>query len=225
MTCLTITSTTAWEAIEGRASVIVTHHPLPFKPIQRITTDTTAGRLLWDLTSHGICVYSPHTAFDSAKAGINARLAQKLQLSRIQPLIAADNELAPLGIARVGEFATPTPFADLVAKLRQQFPTASPRAVAKTDRLIMKVAVACGSAGSLLDRVIDQGCDAFVTGETSFHTCLEAEARGIALLLLGHYTSERFGIELLADDLQQAYPDLQIWPSARERDPVFVLAQ
>jgi putative NIF3 family GTP cyclohydrolase 1 type 2 len=65
-----------------------------------------------------------------------------------------------------------------------------------------------------------RGCDALITGEATFHTCLEAEALGIGLGLLGHYWSERFAMERLAVSLSEALPDLTIWPSRREYDPI-----
>ena len=66
MTCLTVTPTSAAEAIEGSVNLIVTHHPLPFHALKRLTTDSTPGRLLWQLIGHRIGIYSPHTSFDSA---------------------------------------------------------------------------------------------------------------------------------------------------------------
>ena len=59
-----------------------------------------------------------------------------------------------------------------------------------------------------------------VLGEARFHTCLEAEAAGIGLLLPGHFASERFAVECLADVLGRQFPDVQVWASRREHDPV-----
>src|SRR5262249_45637717 len=73
-TCLTITPPAAAEATRERADLIVTHHPRPFKPLKRLTADQPAGRILLDLISAGIAIHSPHTAFDSAAAGINQQL-------------------------------------------------------------------------------------------------------------------------------------------------------
>src|SRR5262245_23502074 len=78
MTCLTITPDSAREAVESGADLVVSHHPLPFRPIKRLTVDTSEGRLLWQLMGAGISVFSPHTAFDSAEQGINQRLATGL---------------------------------------------------------------------------------------------------------------------------------------------------
>ncbi|HUE72002.1 MAG TPA: Nif3-like dinuclear metal center hexameric protein, partial [Pirellulaceae bacterium] len=49
MTCLTITPASSSEAVRERADLIVTHHPLPFKPLKRLTSDHTPGRLLLSL--------------------------------------------------------------------------------------------------------------------------------------------------------------------------------
>jgi dinuclear metal center YbgI/SA1388 family protein len=78
MTCLTITPESAAEAVTNQANLIVSHHPLPFRPLKRLTGETSEGRLLLDLIAAGIAVYSPHTAFDSAEEGINQRLAAGL---------------------------------------------------------------------------------------------------------------------------------------------------
>ena len=65
--------------------------------------------------------------------------------------------------------------------------------------------MACGAAGEFLEAARTAGCDAMVLGEARFHTCLEAEAWGIGLLLPGHYASERFAIEALADVLGRRF--------------------
>ena len=53
MTCLTVTMDSAREAVQEQVDLIVTHHPLPFRPLHRLTVETTAGRLLWELIGRG----------------------------------------------------------------------------------------------------------------------------------------------------------------------------
>src|SRR5579862_4938133 len=86
MTCLTITPESAAEAVERRASLIVTHHPILFRPVKRLSADSAEGAMLWKLARAGVSVYSPHTAFDNARHGINARLAERLRLGDVAPL-------------------------------------------------------------------------------------------------------------------------------------------
>jgi len=220
MTCLTLTTGTVAEAVRERANLVVTHHPLPFKPLNRITTETTPGKLLLELIRGGVAVYSPHTAFDSAAEGINQHLAVKLGLAEIQPLVASQRQESGLGSGRRGTLAASIALADFAAHIKAILSTPHVQVVGDLDRKVERVAVGCGSAGSLLEAARVAGCDVFVTGETNLHTCYEAEATGIALILAGHYATERFHLDYLADVLQRQFSDLTVWASRDERDPV-----
>lgn len=86
MTCLTVTPPAVEEAIGGKANLIVSHHPILFRGAKRLTTESAEGEMLWRLARAGIAVYSPHTAFDNAAAGINEFLAEKFGLEKVRPL-------------------------------------------------------------------------------------------------------------------------------------------
>ena len=86
MTCLTLTTDVAAEATDFGAQLVVTHHPVMFKPIKQITASTAEGRMLLTMIRSGIAVYSPHTAWDNSTAGINQQLAELLELKEIAPL-------------------------------------------------------------------------------------------------------------------------------------------
>jgi len=216
MTCLTVTPAVAAEAIRERADVIVAHHPLPFRPLQRLTTDEPTGRLLLDLIRAGVAIYSPHTAFDSAAQGINQQLAEGLGLADIQPLVPAED----LGTGRCGRLAQAQTLGQVAARLKQFLKIGHVAVVGDLQRPIERIGIACGSAGELLDAAVAADCDVFLTGEARLHTCYEAEARGIALLLAGHYASERFAVEKLAEILATQFPSLANWASRDERDPL-----
>jgi dinuclear metal center YbgI/SA1388 family protein len=217
MTCLSITPDSAAEAIDEKADLIVTHHPLPFMALRRLTADTTPGRLLWDLISARISIYSPHTAFDSAREGVNQRLAVGLGLRGIQPLVPVEEGL---GAGRWGWLEEPLALNRLGERLKQFLHIDRLQMVGDPERPIRTVAAACGAADELLAAAQAIGCDSMVIGEARFHTCLEAEATQISLLLPGHFASERFAVECLAEVLSKQFPQLKIWPSRRERDPL-----
>lgn len=217
MTCLTVTPPTAAEAIEQGVQLIVAHHPLPFAAVKRLTTDTTTGRLLLDLIAARIAIYSAHTAFDSAWQGVNHRLAEGLALRGINALIPHPEGQ---GAGRWGWLAEPISLEQLAGQLKRFLAIDRLQIVGEPGQTVRTVAVACGAAGEFLDAASQNGCDAMVIGEARFHACLEAEAAGMGLLLPGHFASERFAMECLADVLAQHFPDLQVWASRHERDPV-----
>jgi dinuclear metal center YbgI/SA1388 family protein len=219
MTCLTVTPESAAEAIQEQADLVVTHHPFPFRPLKQLTTQTTTGSLLLKLISGGVAVHSPHTAFDSAAAGINQRLAAGLGLSEIRPLVDS-RELPEMGSGRRGLLATPCSLSEFAQRVKNFLHVSGLHRVGHNEQLIRSVAVACGSAGSFLTAARTAGCELLVTGETTFHTCLEAQATGIALLLPGHFASERFAVEQLAEVLADQFPTATVWASRSESDPL-----
>ncbi len=219
MTCLTVTPASANEAIEANVQLIVTHHPLPFHPMKRLTTDSTAGKMLWELIGAGVAIYSPHTAFDSALAGINQSLIEGLGVEHAKPLIAADDDSPGLGSGRFGQLAEPMSLRELAERVKSFLTVDGLRIVGSDDREVSSIGVACGAAGTFLGPARKVGCDVLVTGETNFHTCLEAEATDVALLLPGHFASERFAVERLAEQLAAEFADVDVWASRREASP------
>ena len=232
MTCLTITPASAAEAIDRKADLIVAHHPLPFRPLRRLTSDTTEGRLLLDLIAGGVAIYSPHTAFDSAASGVNERLAAGLDLSDIAPIVESNvlagaedtaqdaAQGATLGTGRWGRVDRPIPLHEIAERVKRFLAIDRVRVVGTDAQPITRVGTACGSGGQLLDAARAVGCDCLVTGETNFHTCLEAQATGIALVLTGHFASERFAVESLAEHLAEQLPGVDVWASRHEQDPL-----
>lgn len=219
MTCLTLTPDVADEAIEQGVDLIVTHHPLPFRPVQRITTESILGDTLWRLIRAGVAVYSAHTAFDSAVQGINQQWGEGLGLK--DPVPFSPSEEAEGGVGRVGEFQA-ADFQELIAGVKRVAKIDSVRVVAPSVRTPKRVAIACGSGGSLMEMAISAGADAFITGEMTFHDCLAARSQGIGVVLTGHFASERFAMETLARRLAESLPGVEIGASEAETDPLLL---
>ena len=229
-TCLTLTSESTAEAIDQCANLVIVHHPLLFKPVKSITTATAQGKLLWQLARSGISVYSPHTAWDSAEAGINAMLAERLKLREVRPLIPANldgnqtlgagfplSSVCQLGAGRLGLLSEAMEIRQFAAQVKSLLPESRTRGV-DSGRPVRRIAIACGSGGSLLSAAIQANCELFLTGEATFHTCMEAQAAGVSMLLIGHFASERFSLVELAQQLHRHFSDLTCWASHREAD-------
>ena len=74
------------EAIRENCDVIISHHPLIFDGLKKITGRTTTEKLVRTALQKGIAVYSAHTNLDAVQGGVSWRLAGKLQLSGIRVL-------------------------------------------------------------------------------------------------------------------------------------------
>jgi putative NIF3 family GTP cyclohydrolase 1 type 2 len=138
----------------------------------------------------------------------------------LTPLPDTEEEI---GAGRWGKLDPPGTVRQVASRLKAFLGIERLQLVGNPEKSVSAVAVACGSAGKFLEDARRAGCDLFITGETDFHTCLEAEAGGVALLLTGHFASERFAVERLADVLAAEFPHVEVWPSRDEKDPLRVI--
>jgi putative NIF3 family GTP cyclohydrolase 1 type 2 len=203
LACLTLTPAVAAVAVAEEIDLVVTHHPLPFRPVARVTPATGTGRVLLDLIGAGCGVWSSHTAWDSAVGGINDLLAERLGLTAIAPL--TPDPLDPRsGFGRGGDFPR------------------SLAALGDPARPAGRVGIVCGSGGDLVPEVVAAGCDTLLTGEIKLHQAVEADTAGLAVLAVGHHASERFSMDVLAARLAAAVPGLDCRTTAADRDPLVV---
>lgn len=86
MTCLTVTPEVVAEAVEQKVDLIISHHPILFRGVKQLSSESAEGRLLGPLMKAGVAVYSAHTAWDNCPGGINDGLCRRLGLRDVEPL-------------------------------------------------------------------------------------------------------------------------------------------
>ena len=215
MTTLDLTPWTLAEAVSRGAQLVVTHHPTPFRPLRTLTDADPTGELLLAAAEARVAVYSPHTAWDDAPGGINDMLATAAGLAIPQPLVALEPDR---GRSRFGDFAGPVAVGEIFQRLEATLGPGSSRANCPWDREVQRLAVCCGSGGSMLPQVLAAGCDALLTGEATYHQCLEAAQRGAALLMLGHHRSESWAMRELAKKIPVWIPGVDAFHCEADAD-------
>ncbi len=86
MVALDVLEEVVEEAIEKQVDLIIAHHPIIYRPLQKIATDQPAGRIVEKLIKHDITVYVAHTNLDVTKGGVNDWIAEALQLQNTKVL-------------------------------------------------------------------------------------------------------------------------------------------
>jgi dinuclear metal center YbgI/SA1388 family protein len=124
------------------------------------------------------------------------------------------------GAGRIGQLMEPMPLEKFAQFVSGALGNVSVQFAGDPRKPIRRVAVACGAGDDFLADAALCGADVLLTGEARFHRVLEAESREIGIVLAGHYGTERPGVEGLAERIVQAFPDLTVWPSQKERDPM-----
>src|SRR4029077_12399823 len=87
------------EAVNAKASAIVSYHPPLWDPVKRITADTPRGRIILGAIEHRLAIYSPHTALDATPGGMTDWLCEGLS-GGSEGTIAGDSRALDPHIAR-----------------------------------------------------------------------------------------------------------------------------
>ena len=124
------------------------------------------------------------------------------------------------GEGRIGELPAPEALGSFAARVKRELRASVVEVGGDPTRPVRRVALACGAAGEYLADAVRQRADVFLTGEMRFHDVLAAEAASVAVVLPGHYATERPGVEDLAARLAAAFPAAKVFASTAERDPL-----
>ena len=157
-----------------------------------------------------------------------ARLAAVLEAIRAQhsyeePAIDVyplHNPVSGSGSGRIGHYVEARSLHEFAAFVSRALGHVPVQMVGDLRKPIRRVAVACGAGDDFLCDAMQAGADVLLTGEARFHRALEAESLDVGLVLAGHHATERPGVEELAERIALAFPDLTVWPSQQERDPL-----
>ncbi|MBO7588183.1 MAG: Nif3-like dinuclear metal center hexameric protein [Bacteroidaceae bacterium] len=213
--CLDVTRQVVDEAIRNGCNLIVSHHPLLFRPLKRLTDDSI-GSIVMDAVRAGITIYACHTNLDNVSNGVNLRIARVLGLTDVRPL---DEHPDGNGAGIIGTFPEPLSGQELLAIVKERFGVTCIRHNGELGRPIRRMAV-CGGAGAFLtDKAVARGADAFMTGEIGYHRFFGYDGT-IKLIEAGHFESEQFTVDLLADILQESFPGLKVLKTALRTNPV-----
>ncbi len=93
---LDVTESVIEEAARKNAELIVSHHPLLFRPPKAVTANDDVGRLILLLAEKKIALYSAHTNLDFTKEGVSVRLARVLGLQNVRFLSPLKSSLAKI---------------------------------------------------------------------------------------------------------------------------------
>ena len=124
------------------------------------------------------------------------------------------------GEGRLGELQQPTTLGELAKRAKESLKANAVQIVGDPARAVRTVALACGAAGEFLSDAIKRRADVFLTGEVRFHDALTARGANVALILPGHYATERPAVEDLATKLAADFPGVTVWAGRDERDPL-----
>lgn len=243
--CLDVTEAVVEEAVQKGCNLIVSHHPLIFRKLSRISDENYVQRTVRKAIKNDVTIVSMHTNMDAAAGGVNFKIAEKLGLKNVQffggekevdgvkggsGVIGEISDEDILKAAQAGKlsdevkehFAEGIAADDLVLLLRDRFGVECVQCNQLLRRPIHKVALCGGSGSFLLGDAIAAGADAFITGEMSYHEYFGHDQE-IQICVIGHYQSEQFTSEIFRSIILSHFPDAKCCISEINTNPIIYL--
>lgn len=219
--CLDVTEEVMQEAVKRKCNLVISHHPLLFKGLKRITGATPTERIAMQALENKIAVYSAHTNLDATWEGVSFEIAHQLGLTDISVLQARkDDTRAGLGVTgRID----PVPAMEFLRKIKDTFRVKGLRFSADTPKLVIrKVAICGGSGASFIPDAIEAGADIYISGDMKYH---DFTTYGLDILLadIGHYESEVCTKKIFSRIIRESFPEFVTYFSQADRNPIGVL--
>ena len=190
------------EAVAWQADLLVTHHPLIFRPLPMVTDDAAITRGLMELIRHNIGHICAHTNLDCAPGGVNDALAAVLGLENVQPLGAYG------GMMRYGDVPEQS-LTQFLGFVKEQLHCDGLR-YCDGGKPVHKVAVGGGSCSEGLYDALQAGCDTFVTSDVKYNGFWDAKEQGLSLIDAGHFHTENPVIAVLAAKISAQFPEIEV---------------
>lgn len=197
-------------AIECEADMLLTHHPMIFSPLKKVSADDFIGRRVLKLAKHDISYYAMHTNFDVM--GMADAAADVIELSKREVLdVTYEDEIGKEGFGRIGRLPEIMSLSELCDFIKDRFELDSVRVFGDLDTTCEIAAIAPGSGKSFLKKAIKDGADVIITGDIDHHEGIDAVAQGVAVIDAGHYGIEKLFIPYMEEFLMREVQGIRIY--------------
>ena len=193
------------EAVACGADMIVTHHPLIFSGLKRISPDDMTALAVIKAIKAGIAIYAAHTNADKVLEGVSGAMAARLGLENVTVL---DDEGEGMGLGAVGDFPVPMTSEAALALVKERFSLKVVKASRPVEGLVSRVAMCGGSGGSLISAARRSGAQLYISGDISYHNFFTPE--GFMIMDIGHYESEIDIVDILFALITKKFPTFAV---------------
>ena len=205
LVCLDVTEAILLEAQQLGANLIISHHPIIFSGIKRLTDSNYVERIVRKAIKSDINLFAIHTNLDNVyDNGVNTNIAKRLGLVDVQILRKKEINSPDLGAGIIGSLSDEIPELTFLEGLKKTMATQSIKHTALLGKNIKKVAVCGGSGRFLLEDAILQSADIFISSDFKYHEFFDADGK-IIIADIGHFESEQFTTNMLHEILTKKF--------------------
>lgn len=201
------------EAKNKKCDMIISHHPLIFKPLKRVGADDC----VFSLVKNNIALYAMHTNYDAVQGGLCDVLLNKIcKCKDVMPLIGEESD----SIGRFATLESEMSFSEFTESIKNALGLKELRVVGCDEARIKTVAICNGGGADFVYDAKGKGADVYISGDFKYHHARFGYENDIALLELSHYDAEIIFIDELAKLLEEKFADrLRIFKSEKNINP------
>ncbi|MCD4754231.1 MAG: Nif3-like dinuclear metal center hexameric protein [Deltaproteobacteria bacterium] len=207
MVALDATENVLEAASEQKAQMVLTHHPLLFRPVSSLDISKQLPRLLAGFLRENIALAAAHTNLDSTVGGVSDLLADALGLSDVKPLQTSEPNPPSVGLGRIGNLPYGCKLSEIMLKVSSMLRNPCLSVVGHPEQMITRVALCGGSGSDLWPMAVDEDADLFLSAEIKHHIAREAEQMGKAIIDAGHFYTEWPVVPAMAEYMKQQASD------------------
>ena len=223
MVALDATENVLEAASERKVQMVLTHHPLLFRPVSSLDISKQLPRLLAGFLRKNIALAAAHTNLDSTVGGVSDLLANALGLSDVKPLHTSEPNPPSVGLGRIGNLPYGCKLSEIMHKVSNMLGNPGLLVVGHPGQMITRVALCGGSGSDLWPMAIDEDADLFLSAEIKHHIAREAEQMGKAIIDAGHFYTEWPVVPAMAEYMKQQASeegwDLEVYIFDDEKSP------
>lgn len=197
---LEVTDEVLDQAIESGSDMIVTHHPLIFAPLKKITDEHFIGNRVVKLLQHDISYYAMHTNYDVlGMADLSERILGLCDTEVFEVTDIENNQ----GIGRIGNLENSMTVKECCELVKQRFQLDFVKMFGDQDAVVNRVALVPGSGSKMIDLAIQKKADVLISGDIDHHAGIDAVAQGLIVIDAGHYGLEHIFIQDMTSYLEK----------------------
>ncbi|HJA65791.1 MAG TPA: Nif3-like dinuclear metal center hexameric protein [Candidatus Mediterraneibacter cottocaccae] len=196
-------------AVEAGADMLVTHHPLIFSPLKKVTDEDFVSRRVMRLIQNDISYYAMHTNYDVLGMAELAEKILDIRDTQVLDVTGADGEREE-GIGRIGRLEREMSLEECCVYVKHKLNLGSIKVFGDMNRRVRTLAVSPGSGKSAIKPAIQKGADVLVTGDIGHHDGIDAVEQGLAVIDAGHYGTEYIFIDDMKRFFAQKLPGLEV---------------
>ncbi len=202
------------------ADMLLTHHPMIFKPLKQISGRHFIGDKLLSLAENGICYYAMHTNFDVM--GMADAVAEQLGLEDRKVLsVTYEDEISKEGIGRIGVLPMSLSLAECAEYVKNHCHVEHVKVYGNPADIIVMAAVCPGSGKSCIEDALRLGADVLITGDIEHHEGLDAVEQGLCVIDAGHYGLEKIFVPYMEEYCKRKLAGVKIY-TAPEKNPFWI---